>query len=77
MMFSVVASQAIVSAQAKKTPRGAHQEAAAVVRQKRPGLLRRFLSAIAAGRLRRAEIALSHYHQLYDDSRDSSRLEQR
>ena len=76
-MFSVVASQAIVSAQAKKTPRGAHQEAAAVVRQKRPGLLRQFMSAIAAARLRRAEIELSHNHRLYDDSRDNSRLQQR
>ena len=76
-MFSVVASQAIVSAQAKKTRRGAHREAAAVVRQKRPGLLRRFLSAIAAARLRRAHVELSHYHQLCDDSRDNSRLEPR
>jgi len=75
-MFSVVASQAIASAQAKKTSPGAHQEAAAAVRQKRPSLLRRFLSAIAAGRLRRAEIELSHYHQLSGDERDSSRLQQ-
>ena len=74
--FSVVASQAIASAQAKKTSPGAHQEAAAAVRQKRPSLLRRFLSAIAAGRLRRAEIELSHYHQLSGDDRDSSRLQQ-
>jgi hypothetical protein len=76
MMFSVVASQAIASAQAKKTSPGAHQEAAAAVRQKCPSLLRRFLSAIAAGRLRRAEIELSHYHQLSGDERDSSRLQQ-
>ena len=76
-MLSVVASQAIASAHAKKRPRGANREAVAAVRQRRPSLLRRFLSAIAERWRHRAEIELSHYYQRYNDDRDSSRLQQR
>ena len=71
-MFSVVAAQAIARAQAKN-PSVTHKGAA--VPQKRASLFRRILRAVAAARLRRAEIELHHYRQLYNDAGDSPRID--
>jgi len=73
-MFSVVAAQAIARAQANKHS-VTHKGAGAP--QKHTSLLRKVLRAVAAARLRRAEIELHHDRQLYNDVRDSPRMEKR